>query len=198
MEPQNRPQNRTLLRGTVSCQTCKRRHLGPCRFANNNRRRIRGIRQTDGHDVLFPLRLVATKVRQYGGPDRLDTFVREHGSEDAVMCYCDGTKPFCLKHYAEHFAEETRSSTVIFTQADEDGLRQAMWSNFNCHAFDDFDISPSKANSLTGDLDDTFNPFRRRPSPNQDVEMVTGDVDGTFNPFRLKSSPDEDVEMEMY
>lgn len=166
------PQNRTTLQGIPFCWDCKRRHAGPCTTANNSRNLIRGRRQAQGHDaLLFPLRVVATKVRQYGGPDRVDTFVREVSSDDAVMCYCDGTTSFCVKHYAKQFAEQTKNNSLIITQSDEDGIRHSMWSNYSRHAFDDFVVTSFEGHSLIENVDHTaVNPFRLESS--EDVEML--------------------------
>lgn len=84
-------------------------------------------------------------MRQYSVPDRLDTFIREAESEDVVMCFCNGTSSFCVKHYADKFARQTKKAkkNVSIMQADENGLRLAMWSSFCGNAYDNFAIPSS-------------------------------------------------------
>lgn len=112
--------HRTTLQGRVQCAGCKRRHTGPCRDV------VRARLQAGGRDVLLPLRVVAAKVRQrrYGVPERVDHFVREVGSEDTLMCYCDGAESsFCVNHFAEQVARQPQNRNLVITQDVVAGLR---------------------------------------------------------------------------
>lgn len=102
MQNQNQNQSSNRTRPNKAwCPECRRRHTGPCRNI------IRGRLQSDGRNVLLPLRAVAARVRRHGEPERVDYFIREVGSEDALMCYCDGTESsFCVKHFAEQAVQQ--------------------------------------------------------------------------------------------
>lgn len=154
----------------VYCLGCnRRRHAGPCRDV------IKGRLATGGCVVVLPLRVAAVKVRQHGGPERVDYFIREVGSEDALMCYCDGTtSSFCVKHYAEQVGQQPQNNHLVITQSDMAGLQQSMWSNHFPYAYDELVAAPSDGRPLTGNVNHTVNAFRSEQSPdeNEDMEML--------------------------
>lgn len=155
---------------TVSCQNCGKMHTGTCRLGIKPEGTGIKKRQTRGREALVSLRVVTSRLRQYDGQIRVEHFILDEESGDALMCYCDGNAPFCVKHYAEKLASRNKDN---ITQTEVAGMRAAMWSNYCSGAFaEPIAIAYTSTTSIMPNVDPMDIPFQCDMPEDVDADVV--------------------------